>query len=145
MRPIYQIYVEEQLVDIDPKTVIAITLQAADLASGDIISRKASYTNQIKAPATNNNIRIFEFANNPKSGSSFPYQKKNFFILSNGIKIMEGIVLIKSFDNYFNLQFYSLPKDLFYRIANLYLSDLDFGDSPITWDAAFIDSKRAST
>jgi len=145
MRPIYQVYVEEQLIDIDPKTIIAITLQAADLASGDLVNRKSSFTNQIKAPATPTNIRIFEFSNNPKSGSTFPYQKKTFKILCNGIQIMEGIVIIKSFDNYFNLNFYSLTKDLFYRIANLYLSDIDFGDSSITWNAAFIDSKRAST
>ncbi len=145
MRPIYQIYVEEQLIDLDPKTVIAITLQIADFASGDIINRKASFTNQIKAPATNNNIRIFEFANNPKSKSTFPYLKKMFKILSNGIQIMEGVVTIKSFDTYFNLHVYSLPKDLSFRISGLYLSDLDFGDSNIVWNASFINSKRAST
>lgn len=145
MRPIYQIYVEEQLIDLDPKTIISITIQAADIASGDIISRKASFTNQIKVPATNTNIIIFGYANNPKSGSSFPFIKKMMKVICNGIQIMDGIVIIKSFDNYFNLQLYSIPKDLTYRVANLYLSDLDFGDSPITWNAAFIDSKRAST
>jgi hypothetical protein len=145
MRPIYQIYIEEQLIDIDPKTIIALTLQAADFASGNISSRKASYTNQIKVPASNNNIRIFEYANNPKSGSSFPYIKKSIKILSNGLQILEGITIIKSFDTYFNLQIYSLNKDLNFRISNIYLSDLDFGDSAITWDNSFIDTKRAST
>jgi len=145
MRPRYAIYVEEQLIDLDPKTIIAITLQASDFASGDIITRKASFTNQLKVPSSPTNIRIFEFANNPKSGSTLPYTKKMIKILANGIQILEGVTIIKSFDTYFNLQIYSIPKDLSFRIANLYLSDLDFGDSPITWNAAFIDSKRAST
>ncbi len=102
MRPIYQIYVEEQLIDIDPKTVIAITLQAADLGNGDLVSRKASFTNQLRVPATQTNIQIFEFANNPKAGSLFPYQKKTVKIFSNGIRILDGIVMIQSFDNFFN-------------------------------------------
>src|SRR6185369_16155767 len=141
MRPVYAIYVEEQLIDLDPKTIIALTLQAGDFASGDIMTRKASYTNQIKVPASPTNIRIFEYANNPKSGSTFPYLKKSITIYANGIRILEGITVIKSFDTFFNLQIYSIPKDLSFRIANLYLSDLDFGDSPITWNAAFMDSK----
>jgi len=145
MRPVYAIYVEEQLIDLDPKTIIALTLQMSDFASGDLTTRKASFTNQIKVPASQTNIKIFQFANNPKSGSTFPYLKKAITIYANGIRILDGVCIIKSFDTYFNLQIYSTPKDLSFRIANLYLSDLDFGDSPITWDAAFIESKRAST
>ena len=145
MRPIYAIYVEEQLIDIDPKTIVALTLQASDFGSGDIISRKASYTNQIKVPATKTNIVIFQYANNPKSGSAFPYLTKTVKILCNGVQILDGVVFIASFDTYFNLQIFSVGKDLSASIANLYLSDLNFGDSPITWNAAFIDSKRAST
>lgn len=145
MRPIYQIYIEEQLIDLDPKTVIATTFQTSDIASGDISSRKISFTNQIKVPATATNIRIFEYANNPKSGSTFPYLKKTVRILSNGIKIMDSVVIIKSFDTYFNLQLFESPKDLSFQIANLFLSDLDFGDVAITWNQSFMDGVRNAT
>ncbi len=145
MKAIYQIYIEENLIDLDPSTVISITLQASDFASGDLISRKSSFTNQIKVPPTNRNRIILEYSDNPKSKSTLPYKKKAAKIFSNGILIMEGVCILKQFDTFFNLQFYSLRKDLAFRVANLYLSDIDFGDSPITWNAAFIDSKRAST
>lgn len=145
MRPQYQVYIEDQLIDLDPKTVIATTIQASDFASGDIINRKASFTNQIRVPASQNNIKIFEYANNSKSGSEFPYNKKSVRLMSNGIQLFDGLVMIKSFDNFFNIQMYSQQKDLSFRITNKFLSDIDFGDSPITWSAAFIDSKRAST
>lgn len=145
MRSIYQIYVEEQLIDIDPKTVIAVTLQSFDLISGDLVSRKASFTNQIKIPITKTNIAIFEFANNPKSGSNFPYETKAITIYCNGILLMSGTVIVKSIDSFINIQIYESIKNLSMRIANLYLSDLDFGDSPITWNQAFMDTKRAST
>jgi len=65
----YEIFVEDQLIDIDPAQVIAATFQASALASGDVLSRKASYTNGINAPRTNNNIAIFGFSNFINAGS----------------------------------------------------------------------------
>lgn len=141
----YKIYVADQLIDLDPKSVIGLTLQATTIGSGDLVNRKASYTNQIKVPRTTTNVDIFEHANILQAVTTTPYTKLPCRINCNGIEILSGVAVIKSFDRYFNLQIFSLPKDIAIQLGTKVLSDLDFGDSPVTWNAAFIDSKRAST
>ncbi len=141
----YEIFVEDQLIDIDPGQVIAGTFQASALASGDVVNRKASYTNQINAPRTNNNISIFGFSNFINSGATFPFTKKTVRINANGLEILRGVVIIKSFETSFSLQIFSTGKDLLLAMGTKKLDELDFGDSPITWNPSYWDTKRAST
>ncbi len=142
---IYAVYVEDRLLDINPSQVIALTLQASDIGSGDLINRKASFTNQLTVPKTNNNISVLGYSNILNAITTFPFVKKSIRITANGITILQGVVIIKSFDNGFNLQIYSIAKDLAFAIGNKKLDELDFGDSPITWDAAYWEAHRAST
>lgn len=143
---IYRVFIEGQEVDLNQKTVIAQTIQATAIGSGDITGRLTSFTNQITVPATVNNVNIFGSANQVQSSTSFPFTTKSFRILCNGIQTMTGQVVIKNSTNKeFNLQFYGDVKSFSSILGDSVLSDLDFGDSPITWDQSYMDSVRAST
>ena len=141
----YKVYIEDQLIDLSPSQVIGQTLQAGEIANGNLTSRIANYSNQFTVPVTNRNIAIFSQGNFLNSGSTSPYVKKACRVTVNSITVMEGVAIIKAVENNFQIQIYSMQKDINLLIGNKVLSELDFGDSPITWDAAFWDSKRAST
>lgn len=143
---IYRVFIEGREIDLNPNTVIAITLQATGIGSGDPVSRLTSFTNQITVPPTSRNVSVFEFSNNVQSSSTFPYNAKTFRILCNGIEVSSGTVKItNAIDNSFNLNFFGLFKGLSIALGNSVLSDLDFGDSPITWDDAYWDTRRNAT
>ena len=141
----YKVYIDDQLLDLSPNQVIGQTLQAGAIANGDLVSRITDYTNQFTVPLTNNNISILEQANFLKIKSLSPYVKKSCRILANGIQIMQGVAIVKAVENNFAIQVYSTPKTITYLLGTSVLSDLDFGDSAITWDAAFWDSRRNAT
>lgn len=143
---IYRIFVNEQELDLNPKTVIALTIQATAIGAGDPNSRLTSFTNQVTVPRSYNNDLALDYSNLIGSSTTFPYSQKLFKIWCNDVQILDGAIVVKSASyTEYNLQFYGLVKGLSLAIGSKVLSDLDFGDSPITWNAAYIDSVRAST
>lgn len=142
---IYQIFINDYEIDLNPNQIIALTLQANAIGKGELSTRKASFTNSISIPKTKNNVSVLDYSNLQNAVTSFPYVRASCRINANGIEILSGVAIVRGFDTSFNLQIYSLPKDLSIAIGGGVLSDLDFGDSPVTWDAAYIDSRRAAT
>ncbi len=140
----YEIFVEGIKLNLPASQVIATTLQASAIGSGDLYNRLTDFTNGISVAKTSNNVRALGRSNMVNVNSSFPYLKKSARVLIDGLQIMSGVVIIKDVDSHFNLEFYSELKDLSTSIGDKVLSALDFGDSPITWNNTFIDSKRKS-
>lgn len=135
------LYVDDQLVDLYPSTVIAQTLQAFDPSRvGSVLT---NYTSSLRVPITANNRRIFRFLENSKSKSTIPYQSLSVKYYENGLPLIRNgrIVLTEVTDEYtFNI--YSGPWGFFERINTLKLWDLDFSDLNGPWTQAARDSYR---
>jgi hypothetical protein len=139
----YRLFIEGKEIDLDPATIIAVTLQATGIGSGSVTDRLTSYTNQISVPKTALNVLALDFSDSITSSTDFPYVAKSFRFLSNGLSIMAGAVIITdSNEGIFNLQFYGELKGLSITLGNSVLSDLDFGDTNVTWDQTTMDALR---
>lgn len=141
----YQVFVNDEEIDVPPSQTIATTLQAVDIGSGDIVSRKASFTNQISVPKTARNVFVMGNSSNIHSTDDFPFTINTVRVLATGLQILSGQVAVKDVSDKFNLRLYSAIKDLSTALGTKTLDELDFGDSPITWNKSYWDSKRAST
>jgi hypothetical protein len=141
----YKVYIEDELIDLDPRSVIGLTLQASAIGSGDLVNRRASYTNQIKVPRTTTNVGVLGHSHILASVTTVPFVKKSCRITSNGFEILNGVAIVKSFERDFALQIFALPKDIAIELGGKMLDELDFGDSPVTWNEAYMDSRRNAT
>ena len=137
------IYIGDDILDVSPKTVVALTYQTGGV--GDIRGRTISRTNGFNVDKTENNIRIFGHANEIKSSSLIPYRRIVCRILIDGIQVLKGYAYIKETKETFNVSVYENVIDFYSRIDGLTLRDIDFGDTGITWNASYIDSVRAAT
>lgn len=137
------IYIGDDLLDLDPSTVITISIQAIDV--GDLKTRNVSYTNQLKVPLTENNCRIFGYVHSEWSRSVVPYQFNSCKIVQNGIQTMKGICILKRFDgSNFILNIYEDLFDIFKALDGKTLKDIDPIPDSI-WDETEMDDERDST
>jgi hypothetical protein len=140
-----QIYINDQLVDVSPGTVMAKTIQAFDLFSPPGTVR-ANYTNQFALPMTSNNQRIFQFVDNVKSKTNYPYIQLPARVIQNGVEIIgSGIAIIQTTDTAYNINIYDGNYEFFNRIINLKLWDIDLSPLDQNWQVADIDNARNTT
>lgn len=117
------IYINGELVDLYPGTIVATTFKAFEI--GDLTSRNSTYTNQFRLPKTETNKRIFGFADNIKSGTTFPYTRYTGKIVQNGIEVLAGAaVRLTESNEYFNIEFFSGAFNFFDLLGERTLSDL---------------------
>jgi hypothetical protein len=129
------LYINNEMVDLPPDVVIASTFQIGDIT--DIRSRKVSYTKEFKLPLTPTNRRVFQFADDEKSGTNIPYTTLPARLIQNGLEIIPtGTAVIEKCEGAFNIVIFSGPFDFFEAIKNRLISEVDFGEGLITWNAA---------
>lgn len=124
-----EIYISDKKLDLKPADTIALTKQINDIA--EIQKRQADYTNQFTIPKTPNNVQIFEYLNIAGNQSTKPYKYSDVRLLSNGIPIASrGIAIISETKNQkeYQLHIYAGNYDLFSKIADKYITDLDWAD-----------------
>lgn len=137
-------YVDDQLVDLRPNTVIAQTLQTFD--PGRMGSVLTNYTSSLRVPITSNNKRIFKSLENTKSKSDIPLSSLSCRYVENGIPIItNGRVILTEVEKDYNLTVYSGPWGFFKRIETLKMWDLDFSDINGPWTQAARDGYRNTT
>lgn len=136
------LFVDEQLIDLYPSTVIAQTLQVFD--PGRIGSVLTNFTSAIKVPKTFNNERVLSFLSNSKIKSDIPYTSLSCRYEENGIPIIRNarIILKEVTENEYSLNIFSGPWGFFERIQNLTMWDLDFLDINGAWTEATRDGYR---
>jgi len=139
-----QIFVNDDLLDLYPNTVVALTVQKIDVAA--ISRRSLSFTNSIRCPWTNTNRLIFGYADNEMSDTSIPYTSLNCKIVQNGVEIIASakIIISSSESDSFNIVIYENLIDLIDSIRNKVISDIN----PIassSWLAPAIDTNRLNT
>ena len=137
------IYVGDTLVDLYPNTVIALTFSATNL--GDVKSRGASYTNAVKIPKSENNRRIFGYADNEKTTASIIYTNISCRVLIDGVLIpeMNVLYLTGSGDSY-EMSIYTNEVDMLGALNSPLCSELDFGVSEVL-DDTFVTSYRTGS
>jgi len=138
------LYVENELVDLNPNTVIAQTLQVFD--PGKIGSVVTNYTSAIKLKRTFTNDKIFGFLGNSKSKSEIPYSSLSCKYMENGIPIIRDarMVLNEVNEDQYSFSIYSGPWGFFEIIQDLKLWDLDFSDINGPWDQVVRDGLRTA-
>jgi len=136
-----QLYVDDQLIDLHPNTVIAQTLQVFD--PGRLGSVVTNYTSSIRAPRTFNNEQVFGFLSNTKTKSTVPYSSLSCKYFEDGLPIIRNarIVITEVAEDY-ALTIYSGPWGFFEIIQDKTLWDLDFLDINGPWDDAARDGYR---
>lgn len=138
------LYINNQLVDLYPNTVIAQTLQAFTL--GELGSVKANYTNQIRLPMSATNRRVLQFSDDSKSSSAFPYTSYSARYIENGIEVIRnGKVILRESDEDFMLNIFSGPIGFFDYIRTKKLWDLDTTDINTGWADSDRDAVRNAT
>ena len=136
-----QLYVDEQLIDLHPNTIIAQTLQVFD--PGRLGSVVTNYTSSIRVPKSFNNEQVLGFLSNTKTKSTTPYASLSCRYMENGLPIIRNArVIITEVGEDYNLTIYSGPWGFFEIIQDKYLWDLDFSDLNGPWTEATRDGYR---
>ena len=111
----------------------------------DITSRSGEYTNMFKAPLTNNNIRIIEYATLVQSVNTLPYSKISAQLIVNGIVFKIGFITIESLDEFINIRFFSGNTTFYDQAKNKNLDDLDWSSYNHIWNYANALASSANT
>lgn len=119
-----QIYINDLLIEMPDKPVVALTSQINDLAELKDHQSTLSYT--IKAPATINNLKVIENAERIESDTVIPYRKNRARVVKNGVDVVKnGFAEIRSIDKTINFVVYEGNVDFFAAIEGKTLYDLD--------------------
>jgi hypothetical protein len=137
------IYIDGQIVDLAPGTVVACTFKAFEV--GNIKTRTADYTNLFKLPPTENNLRIIQNADNVKSGTLQPYRKLPAKIVQGGLEVMpSAVAIITEISSFISVNIYANVKSFFESIEGLDVDEIDFEEYEVI-DDTYIASIRNST
>ena len=136
------VYIDGQIIDLDPKTSIAWTVQRIDI--GELSKNYASFSNTIKAVDTERNNRIFQNAKLENSDGTFQYTFQDCKVVQKGIETINGKCQIIGFDgDNYSIVIYDSFVSLISFIDGKDLSNIDFGSE--SWQATAIDNARVAT
>lgn len=139
-----ELYINGKLVDLEPSEPIACTYQRNDI--GDLKDRQADYTNEFNLPLTKTNKIILGNPELVQSQSAKPYRKNTARLLQDGIEIIgNGVAIIGSStlgEGFVSVTVYSGIFDLFARLGDKTLKDVDFEDLSHIWNNTFAVSAK---
>jgi hypothetical protein len=128
-----ELFINNQAIDLDPNTNIALTKQCNKL--NDLQNRQADFSNQFVIPPTANNKRICGFPHVVASDSINPYTKLSATYIENGSELISnGVAIIEEFNGNINVTLYSGIFDFFNTIGDKSLRDLDLSEADHTFD-----------
>lgn len=136
-----EIFVNEKRMDTDVSLKIAETKQVNDLFG--ISDRQTSYTSSFKLPKSERNKMLLGMMGYPGSTTLIPYRIHKVSIFRNGIQtVTDGIGYFKDTDENYNLYVYSENIDLFDKLGNDTIADLNLVSinhilNPTNWIASF--------
>jgi len=137
------VYIDSQIIDIDPNTKIAWTIQRVDI--GDLSKNFISFSNTIKAIDTERNNRTFQNAKLVNSDGTFQYRFQDCKVVQNGIETIFGKAQITGFDgSYYTIVIYDSFVSLLSFIEGKKLYDIDIWGTD-AWTASGIDTARLKT
>ena len=142
----YQLYINNQEVNLTGQTDINFNYQQSDLTNPTII--KSSFSKTVTVPGNTHNSNIFckifdlQMVNHQATGYFNPAKKADFQLFKDGILLESGYAKLDNVTKtngviFFNLTLYGGLGDLFYNLsyndngdnltlADMFSSDLDF-------------------
>lgn len=140
-----QIYINDVLLDLDPSTAVAKSLQCFDLF--DLGAIVANYSNQIKVPFTPNNDKAFSFLRDLHSNTAIPYTNVVAKVIQDGVQLFtNGVAVISQTDSEYNLTILDGNYNFFQQIVGKSLVDISALSTYVTdWNDAAQFAKRANT
>jgi hypothetical protein len=122
-----QVYINDELIDLVPGQAIAMTYQLSDI--GDLKNQRANFSNVFKAARSKENERKLGFVSDLNSTDKRPYRLLPARIIIDGEDVVtNGYATIKEVDKYYHILVYSGLLDLYERIGDRKLSDLDLSE-----------------
>lgn len=119
-----EIFINDKKLDTYVSTTISETKQINDFL--DFSSKQTSYTNSFKIPKTENNKNIFGLLGMENNTSISAYRLHKAQIYRDGIPtVTDGTAYLKDTDDNYNLYIYSENIDLFDKLADKKISDLN--------------------
>lgn len=134
-----QVYINDELIDLVPGQAVAMTYQLNDIA--DIKNQRANFSNVFKAARSKGNDRKLGFGADINSTDKRPYRLLPARIIIDGEDIVtNGYATIKKTDKYYNVLVYSGLLDLYAKLGELKLKDIDLSEFDHALDLATIQS-----
>ena len=127
------IYIDGQVVDIDPATNVAINLQVNNIA--ELKDRQQYFSNRFNGLFTENNHALFGYSNNPLTTNRITKNKIACTVHVAG-DIYSGFLIVDKSTTVYELQFVGGNAAFFELIKDKRLSDLDLSDMDLNWDLA---------
>jgi len=138
-----RLFINEQEIDLAPDTIVTYTSQLNDV--GEIKNQKSNLTNTFKVPKTRENQIKIESAELVQSETEIPYRKSQAKIIKSGVPFVQrGFAIIESADQFYNVTVYSGNIDLFDRLENKYIHELDLSAFDHTFDFATVVASRSN-
>jgi len=122
------LYINNQLVDIDNSTVIAMNFQVNELS--EIADRNVSFSNTIKVPKTANNIAIFQLLGLTGNLSLLPYTEVKVKLVNGLLEVLNnGVIAVQDQSKgFYSIVIFDGITSLKQSIDGLTLRDIDFDD-----------------
>lgn len=140
----YEIYINDELIEISNPKVIGLTIQAGSIFQID--TRSGNLTNKFKAPFSVVNNHVLGNLRNINSENNLPYQKNTAKIVQNGIEIVpDGYAVIDSSNSGYDITIYSGSASFFNLIKDKNIKDLDLSDCSHNFDITDIAGSFANT
>lgn len=135
-----ELYINGLPVDLDPSFVIAITAQ-----NWNPIEQETSvtFTNKIKIGRTPANRALFQYIDDIKAVSNIYKSRLPARYVQNGIEVIPNgyVIIYGSADTYFDCAIFAGIIDIYSKLSDKWLTDLDYTDVNSSWSDADQDSK----
>ncbi len=120
-----ELYISGKRVDLFKEELIATSYQVSKIA--EIRDAQAFFSNRFTVPTTNNNNKIFGFANNIGSTTVRPYRILPCRYIQNGVDLLEdgAAVIYNCQGGAYNIEVYSGLYDFFSQLGDKTLTELD--------------------
>lgn len=139
-----QIYINEQLVELEKTDNIGLTFQVYSIFNTE--GRTGFASSPIKAPKTRKNNIVFESLSNVNSATVLPYRKLTAKVVQNGIEIVpNGFAIIKETSESYQFNVFSGNVAFFDLIKGLNVNEIDYSDLNHDYIVSNIIASFAST
>jgi chitodextrinase len=121
-----ELYLDDFSIEL-PTSSIAITLQVNDM--GELVNRQSNFSNTIKVPKSDNNVRAMKFLGVSGNTSIRPYRKIKAKYVVDGIELIsKGSVQIVETSDSYSLRIYDGAVDFFDTIKGRKIRHLNFAN-----------------
>jgi hypothetical protein len=146
------VYIEGVAADLLPNAIVAPTIISGKVTT--LSRRSVGYTNTIRFPYTEKNVKLFGFMQNEHSTSPIISTKLRCYVTSSGTQIFKGYIYIKETASGFVGNIYEPTLNFFEEVGDKVLSELNIvsvddalntSTGVTTWsDATMVARKKAT-